>query len=163
MATKERRLSPFHQVLENFAKSKVGGWYYLNIAPPIDRVLMKASGGRLNANFGFPVLVVHNKGAKSGIVRETPLVYAMDGDNVIIVASKAGSPKNPGWYYNLKAHPDVECNRKGKMESRRAREAAVGAEYDRLWEVVNYTYAGYTTYQGRAGDRKIPLMVLEPR
>ena len=117
----ERRHNFFHQGLENFAKSKPGSWYYLHIAPPVDRVLMKVSGGRLNANFGFPVLVLHNKGAKSGIVRETPLLYAMDGDNVIVVASKAGSPKNPGWYHNLKAHPEVEVHRKGKVEQRRAR------------------------------------------
>lgn len=158
----ERRLNVFHQALENFAKSRPGGWYYLNVAPPIDRVLMKVSGGRLNANFGFPVLVLHNKGAKSGIVRETPLLYARDGDNVVVVASKAGSPKNPGWYYNLKAHPEIEVNRKGRVELRRAREAQ-GEEYERLWAVVNHGYAGYETYQGRAGNRKIPLMVLEPR
>ncbi len=158
----ERRHNFFHQGLENFAKSKPGSWYYLHIAPPVDRVLMKVSGGRLNANFGFPVLVLHNKGAKSGIVRETPLLYAMDGDNVIVVASKAGSPKNPGWYHNLKSHPEVEVHRKGKVEQRRAREA-VGEEYDRLWAVVNHGYAGYETYQGRAGARKIPLIVLEPR
>ena len=158
----ERNLSPLHRVLENFAKTRAGGWYYLNIAPPVDRVLMRVSGGRLNANFGFPVLVLHNKGAKSGQLRETPLLYGKDGDNILLVASKAGAVKNPAWYHNLKAHPDVEVNRRGKMEKRRAREAE-GEEYERLWKVVNHLYAGYDTYQGRAGARQIPVMVLEPR
>ena len=162
MPERQRQLSTFDRLIENFAKSKAGGWWFIKVAPHLDRPLMAISGGRLNSNLGQPVCILFNKGAKSGALRKTPLLYATDGENIILTASKAGAVKHPAWYHNLKANPDIEVQRKGRMEPRRAIEAE-GPEYDRLWAVVNDQYSGYETYAGRAGGRKIPLMILEPR
>ena len=162
MPERQRQMNAFDRLLENFAKTRAGGWWFINLAPYVDRGLMRVSGGRINSNFGQPVCILRHVGAKSGQRRETPLLYGQDGENLLLVASKAGATSHPAWYHNLKANPEVEVQRRGRVEPRRAREAE-GAEYDRLWAVVNDLYTGYETYQGRAGARKIPVFVLEPR
>jgi deazaflavin-dependent oxidoreductase (nitroreductase family) len=127
---------------------------------------MKASGNRINL-FGVvaprvPVGMLTATGAKSGKQRRIPLLYVPHEGNVLLIASKAGAAKNPAWYHNLKANPEVEFAGRGEKGSYVAREAK-GRERDSLWVVVNDVYEGYDTYQGRAGERKIPIMVLEPR
>lgn len=150
------------RALEGFAKSKAGGWWFINVAPHLDRPLMALSRGRVSTALGQPICIVFTRGARSGKERRTPLLYAEDGENLVLTASKAGARSHPAWYHNLKANPDVEVLRKGRREPRRAREAA-GAERERLWELVNDLYAGYDVYQSRAGERTIPVMVLQPR
>ena len=152
----------FERVLERFASSKAGGWYFINVANKVDKHLVPATDGRISTAIGQQVLVVETTGAKSGAQRRIPLVYVTDGDAIVLIASKGGAPKNPAWYHNLKAHPDVRVWAKGRSGSYRARESE-GEERDRLWaKAVDY-YAGYDTYQGRTGGRRIPVMVLEPR
>jgi deazaflavin-dependent oxidoreductase (nitroreductase family) len=150
------------RVLERFASSKAGGWYFINVANKVDKHLVPATDGRVSTAIGQQVLVVETTGAKSGTRRRIPLVYVTDGDAIVLIASKGGAPKNPAWYHNLKAHPDVRVWAKGRSGGYRAREAE-GEERDRLWaKAVDY-YAGYDTYQGRTGGRRIPVMVLERR
>jgi hypothetical protein len=108
MTARERRpMSRSERALETFAKSRLGGWWFVNVASRIDPPLLKASRGRFSTSLGTPVLLLRTRGAKSGQPRETPLAYATDG------------------------------------------------------EELNDFYAGYETYQGRAGSRRIPVMVLE--
>jgi deazaflavin-dependent oxidoreductase (nitroreductase family) len=161
MSARERRpMTRWEHVKEDFAKTRVGGWWFVSVASKIDPPLLKATRGRLSTAIGSPVLLLRTRGARSGQLRETPLAYATDGDRILLVASKAGSPKHPGWYHNLRAHPEVEVIAAGRSGRYRAREAE-GEERARLWAVVNDFYAGYETYQGRAGARRIPVMVLE--
>jgi deazaflavin-dependent oxidoreductase (nitroreductase family) len=96
------------------------------------------------------------------VERTTPLVYTRDGENVLLVASRGGDVHHPAWYYNLLANPDVTFTVEGKERPYHAR-LATAMERPWLWKAVNRTYAGYATYQRRAGDREIPLFVLEPR
>jgi deazaflavin-dependent oxidoreductase (nitroreductase family) len=100
-------------------------------------------------------------GAKSGVSRTTPLVFARDGENTILIASKGGYQKNPAWYHNLKANPDTTIQIGSKLMPVHAREATP-EEYDRLWGLAVDVYGGYEAYRRRT-ERKIPLMVLEPR
>jgi deazaflavin-dependent oxidoreductase (nitroreductase family) len=92
----------------------------------------------------------------------TPVYYTARGDAIVLVASKAGAEHHPAWYHNLVAHPDVEIDLRGKRRQVRAR-VAEGAERDELWAIVNDNYNGYERYQERAGNRVIPVVVLEPR
>jgi deazaflavin-dependent oxidoreductase (nitroreductase family) len=148
-------------VLERFASSRAGGWYFINVANKVDKHLVPATDGRMSTAIGQQVLVVETIGAKSGTPRRIPLVYVTDGDAIVLIASKGGAPKNPAWYHNLNAHPEVRVWAKGRSGRYRAREAE-GEERDRLWaQAVDY-YAGYATYQARTGGRRIPVMVLEP-
>ena len=67
----------------------------------------RANGGKA-AQFGdAPLVILHTIGAKSGELRETPLVALVEGDDLYVFASKGGAPDNPDWYYNLKAHPQI--------------------------------------------------------
>lgn len=102
------------------------------------------------------------RGAKTGAARRTPLVYTRDGDNVLVVASRGGDVSHPAWYRNVVANPDVSFSIDGDERSYTAR-VATAAERPRLWDLVTRRYAGYDAYQRRAGDREIPVVVLEPR
>ena len=147
---------------ERVASTRAGAWWFIHVASKVDPYLLKRSSGKWSLTPGQPICLLTHYGAKSGQRRESPLVYAKDGDNVILTASNGGSPKNPAWYHNLKAHPEVELITRDGPGEYVAREAE-GAERERLWRVVSDVYSGYDTYQGRAPSRRIPLMVLEPR
>lgn len=125
--------------------------------------IFQASGGRLGGTLdGAPLLVLHHVGAKSGQRRQTPAVHMRDGESLVIVASLLGSPKNPAWYHNLRAHPDqVEVDVRGGRRRVRAREADE-QEAAALWPRLIETYPPFQTYRERT-DRVLPVMVLEPR
>jgi deazaflavin-dependent oxidoreductase (nitroreductase family) len=156
-----RRRNPLERLLAAFAASKPGGWFFVTIGNRIDPLLLKASRGRLSIAVGQPVLLLTHTGAKSGHQRETPLLYETDGERIVLVASNAGSRRHPAWYHNVTANPRVEVVARGRSGRYVAHEA-VGEERKRLWTLVNDLYPGYDTYQGRAGDRRIPVVVLEP-
>jgi deazaflavin-dependent oxidoreductase (nitroreductase family) len=107
------------------------------------------------------MLLLDHVGAKSGKVRTTPLAYLRDRENVVLVASKGGHPRNPAWFHNLMANPDTTIQVGSKRRAVHAR-LAKGKERERLWEEVVELYGGYRDYQERT-DRVIPLVVLEPR
>jgi F420H(2)-dependent quinone reductase len=108
-----------------------------------------------------PMLLLDHVGARSGTRRTSPLVYARDGANVVLVASKGGFPKNPAWFHNLKANPDTTIQIGRERSNVRAR-VATAEERGHLWPLVVGVYGGYEDYQRRT-EREIPLVVLEPR
>jgi len=123
----------------------------------------RATGGRIGHQFpgSPPMLLLDHVGAKSGQKRTTPLVYVKDGENLVLVASKGGNPKNPAWFYNLRANPETTVQ--VGAEKRRVRaHVANEEERARLWPKAVGTYGGYHDYQERT-EREIPLVVLEPR
>jgi deazaflavin-dependent oxidoreductase (nitroreductase family) len=123
----------------------------------------RASGGRIGHHFpgAPPSLLLQHVGAKSGTKRTAPLTYLADGENLVIVASKGGNPRNPAWFHNLRAHPDVEVQVGSEHRPVRARLASP-QERKRLWPEVVAIYGGYAAYQERT-QREIPLVILEPR
>jgi deazaflavin-dependent oxidoreductase (nitroreductase family) len=159
----EPRRGVAERIATAFVASRPGAWFYIHVSPHLDRrLLMPLTGGRLTTGGRGRVGMLEVKGARTGIVRQTPLVYTRDGENVLLVASRGGDVKHPAWYRNLVASPEVEFSIDGRRRSYRARTAG-GDERPRLWRLVNRTYAGYAAYQRRAGDRVIPVVVLEPR
>ena len=148
--------------MQRFARTRLGGFLFVTAFPAIDKRTMPLTKGRLRIGARQPILLLHARGAKSGQERVTPLLYTPRGDDFVLVASKAGAPHNPAWYHNLKAHPDVEVEVDGVRLPVRAHEAE-GAEREELWGLVNDHYNGYATYQQRAGARRIPVLVLQPR
>ena len=134
----------------------------MNVFPAIDRRLIPLTRGRVKVAMGQPILLLHTRGARSGQPRTTPLLYTPRDNGFVVVASKAGAAHHPAWYHNLRAYPDdvaVEIN--GRRTVVHAR-VAEGAERAELWELVNDNYTGYATYQGRAHDRVMPAVLLEP-
>src|SRR3954451_3775611 len=142
MPERRRRLNAFERVLERFAASPAGGWYFINVANRIDRRLIPATNGQLSTAFGQQALVIEVVGAKSGIKRRVPLVYVTDGGDIVLIASNAGSTKHPTWYHNLRATPEARVLAKGRSGHYRA-SFPDGAEYDRLWDEAADYYAGY--------------------
>jgi deazaflavin-dependent oxidoreductase (nitroreductase family) len=157
-----RRMSWWERRMEGLVKTRAGGWLAVNVANPIDRRLIPLTGGRMGLFLGQPVGVLETIGARSGEPRKTPLLYLAQGERVVLVASKAGSSRHPAWYHNLKANPRVRFLRRGGKRSEYLAREAIGAERDELWAEVNDLYAGYDTYQGRTGGRRIPVIVLDP-
>jgi deazaflavin-dependent oxidoreductase (nitroreductase family) len=138
-------------------------WPVLRRLMTLHTVAYRATGGRIGHRVpgAPPMLLLDHVGAKSGVKRTTPLVYVDDGRDIVLVASKGGNPKNPAWYHNLKANPDTSVQVGSKQKLVRAR-VATDVERKRLWPKAVETYSGYEGYRKRT-DRKIPLIVLEPR
>ena len=137
---------------------------------PLIRRLMGIHSGVYRATHGLvghrfpgapPTLLLDHIGAKTGKVRTTPLTYLEDGDNLVIVASKGGNPRNPAWFHNLVANPDTTIQVGSERRAVHARIAG-DSERERLWDRVVKLYGGYRRYQART-DREIPLVILEPR
>ena len=108
---------------------------------------------------GRDVLILTTKGARSGDVRENPLVYTRDGDHYVILASKGGSPSHPSWYHNLVKHSEVTVET-GKEKFKARAHVAEGDEYERLFSQhanINPTFDDYR----KKTTRKIPVIVLE--
>ena len=109
---------------------------------------------------GLPVIIVTNGGRKTGAIRKTPLMRAVDGKSYILVASRGGAPKHPLWYYNLRAEPNVEIRDKAEVYSMRAREVVDSVERQRLWDIAVAAFPTYQTYKDKT-DRVIPIFVAE--
>jgi deazaflavin-dependent oxidoreductase (nitroreductase family) len=127
------------------------------------RAIVHLTGGRvLGSVAGMPVIELQTVGRRSGLPRSTMLTApVIDGDRVVLVASKGGDDRDPDWYRNLLAHPDVELTMSGRRRPMRARQASPD-ERAALWPRVTAAYGGYRGYQGRTA-REIPLVICEPR
>lgn len=123
----------------------------------------RATAGRIGGSLpGLPsLLLLDHVGAKSGTLRTTPLVYMPVGDNFLVVASKGGYPKHPGWLHNLRAHPETEVQIGRRRVRVRAREVDA-EERGRLWPEAAKYNPHWARYRRRT-TREIPLVLLEPR
>ncbi len=109
---------------------------------------------------GLPVVIVTNRGAKTGAVRKTPLMRVEHEGKYAAIGSKGGAPKNPVWVYNLRKHPQVAVQDGPQTREMTAREVT-GEERAVWWERAVAAYPPYADYQ-RKTDRLIPVFVLEP-
>lgn len=107
-----------------------------------------------------PVALLTTTGRKTGQPRVSPLLYLRDGDRVILVASRGGSAKNPMWYLNLKANPQVQVQIKKEVLNLTARDATE-EERAMYWPQLVAMYPSYQDYQSWT-DRTIPIVVCEP-
>jgi deazaflavin-dependent oxidoreductase (nitroreductase family) len=106
-------------------------------------------------------LLLEHVGRRSGATYTTPLLYLVDGPDLVVVASQGGLPKNPQWFHNLKAHPETRVRLKREVRDVRARVADPG-ERAALWPRLVELYADFATYQATT-DREIPVVVLSRR
>jgi deazaflavin-dependent oxidoreductase (nitroreductase family) len=107
---------------------------------------------------GKPVILLTTIGAKSGKIRKTPLMRVEHDGQYAIVASLGGAPKNPVWYYNVKANPRVELQDGTESHDYEAREI-FGDEKATWWERAVAAWPDYANYQTNTG-RQIPVFVL---
>ena len=121
----------------------------------------RATGGKLFGRMGkSPILLLNTVGRKTGRKRTSPLLYVMDGDDFVVIASKGGAPTHPAWYLNLMANPEATVEI-GDREVRVEAEVADPEDKPRLWQKMVEMYPTYDDYQ-RKTEREIPLLVLRP-
>ena len=103
--------------------------------------LYEGSGGTDGTTLNeLPVIVVTNRGWKTGAIRKTPVMRVVDGNTYVLVASRGGAPKHPFWYHNLKAYPNVKIRDETEVYSMRVREVKDTAERQRLWDIAVEAY-----------------------
>lgn len=121
----------------------------------------EASGGaEANEIMGLPIIVLTSVGAKSGLLRKTPLMRVEHGGEYAVVGSLGGAPKNPVWVYNLRKNPRVELQDGPVKREYIARELS-GEEREVWWERSTAAFPQYIEYTKKT-DRLIPVFVLTP-
>ncbi len=126
--------------------------------------LYEGSGGTAGTTLrdtGLPVIIVTNRGNRTGGIRKTPLMRVKDGSSYVLVGSRGGNPKNPSWVYNLRADGSVEIRDGREVQDMQVREVVDEGERTRLWELAVAAFPPYDEYQTRT-TRRIPVFVAEP-
>lgn len=142
--------------------------FFMHLATWVDRPLLRMTNGRLRLSFVVPTLLLRCRGARSGKLREVPLLYVPDDDAVLVIGSNGGKTKEPAWCHNLRAEveraevkePEVSCALKGRIQRFRVQELS-GCARQRAWRDAVALYPGYERYEVRA-ERQIPLFRLVP-
>ena len=126
--------------------------------------LYESSGGTQGTTLretGLPVIIVTNRGNRTGAVRKTPLMRVKDGDNYVLIGSRGGAPTHPQWVYNLRADANVQIQDETEVYQMRVRELSEGEERARLWTLAVKAFPPYEEYQ-QSTHRLIPVFVAEP-
>ncbi|MCP4212929.1 MAG: nitroreductase family deazaflavin-dependent oxidoreductase [Halieaceae bacterium] len=119
----------------------------------------RANDGKVGGQFaGMSLLLLNSTGAKSGLPRTNPMAYMTDGDCLVVIASKAGAPSNPDWYYNLIANPEAGVEVGAEQFQVRAT-AAEEPERTQLFERMATKNPGFAEYQQQT-TRVIPVVIL---
>ena len=125
----------------------------------IHTMLYRNSNGAIGGTIASsPVLLLTTTGRRTGRERTVPLLYLMDGRNVVLVASNGGAVRHPSWWLNLQATPEAWIQIKTRRQRVKAEEASA-ADKRRLWPLVTAMYPGYQRYQDIT-DRDIPVVIL---
>ena len=132
----------------------------MNVMGGTHAALYRVTRGKVGGTMlKVPILLLITRGRKSGKKRTTPLMFSRDGDNLVLIASVGGAPRNPAWYWNLQGG-EAEVQVGSERRRVRARDAE-GEERERLWAQMVALYPNYAEYQKKT-TRQIPVVVLEP-
>lgn len=146
LADRVRNSSALKRVLKYFTRGHV--WVY------------RRTNGRVGAKLlRFPAALITTTGRRSGLRRTTATLYLRDGDRLVLPASFGGRDRDPAWYLNVQAHPEVDVQVRSERWRMRTRDATA-AERDRYWPALTDLYPPYRGYR-EAADRPIPLVVCE--
>jgi deazaflavin-dependent oxidoreductase (nitroreductase family) len=122
----------------------------------------RASGGKVGGFFeGAPLLLLHHTGAKTGAERVNPLVYQQVGGAYAVFGSAGGQPRDPQWFRNLLAHPDVTVE-VGETTARVRARVADAAERAPIWATQKERMPNFADYEKNAAPREIPVILLDP-
>jgi deazaflavin-dependent oxidoreductase (nitroreductase family) len=144
-----------------FAATRVATFISRHVNWKLDPVLLRMTGGRFSSTLVFPSAVLETQGAKTGARRRNAIIYFHDGDAVTIVASNAGSSRNPAWLHNLRVHPDVTF----AGIPMHAGEVHDEEERARLWLLADRVFPAFARYRRDAAvtNRTIPIVQLTAR
>ena len=155
------RRGRLYLALARFSATKAGAWLSVHIAWRIDPLLLRLTRGRFSTAWPVPAALLETRGARTGRRRRNATLYFHDGDHVTIIPSLRGWPRNPAWFYNLRAHPDVVY---GGLPFR-AKVVEDESDRQRLWELADRVYPQYADFREQAANtgRIIPIIQLVPR
>ena len=154
-----------HRLVQKAAEMIPMSWIRPRALLRIDRTVFRLSRGRTTLSAwisGLPIIMLTTTGARTGQPRTVPVLALPEGDHLVLIASNFGRSSNPGWYFNLRAHPFVLISWKGSEIQMRAREL-IGDERQRYVERGLEAYPWWAPYHDRAAPRQIPVIMLEPR
>ncbi|MGO9247233.1 MAG: nitroreductase/quinone reductase family protein [Solirubrobacteraceae bacterium] len=154
---------PIYRVYVALASSRFATWLskraiWSAIVWRIDPVLLRVTRGRLGTALLLPTALLQTRGARTGLVRRNAVIYFHDGERVTIIASQAGRPGNPSWFYNARANPDVLLG----GQPFRAEIVEDEASRARLWELADRVFPAFASYRESAtrAGRTIPILQL---
>jgi deazaflavin-dependent oxidoreductase (nitroreductase family) len=158
-----RTPNAFQKLLHRFLMLRPASAFLAVSLYRIDKLILRFSKGKHTVAelVGLPIIEITTTGAKSGEARTMPLVSLFDGKKIALIGSNFGRKTNPGWYYNLKKHPQCTALVNGSVQNYVARETQ-GEERQKYWDMAVAIYKGYDLYEIRAAHRQIPVMILEP-
>jgi deazaflavin-dependent oxidoreductase (nitroreductase family) len=152
------------RLMRRLGGTRPAAWLFARLQHRLDLPVLRLTRGRGSvtaAVSGLPIVALTTTGARTGQSRTMPIVGIPDGDRLVLVASNYGSTRHPGWYFNLKAHPQCMVAFRGKRYEMEAYEAD-GEERDRLWALDCSVYPARRNYAAWTAGRRIPVMVLQP-
>lgn len=154
----------FMRIFQQFLAWRPISWFMARVLHHADALVLRLSGGKLTFAqiSGLPIIELTTTGAKTGKQRTLPITGLPDGDKYALIASNFGQDHHPGWYYNLKSNPECTVKKDGQTGVFIAREADED-ENKYYYDMAISYYVGYAAYKQRAGNRKIPVMILEPK
>ena len=147
-----------YRLFSSFLATRFAGWLSMTIVWKLDPHLLRLTRGRIGMGMMLPTALLETRGARTGLVRRTGVIYFHDGERVTIVASKLGLPEHPAWYHNLRANPDVILG----GEPFQAEVVEGESSRARLWELADRVFPPYAVYRERAAraGRTIPIVQL---
>ncbi len=131
-----------------------------------DKMIAEFRAGNGTAGqFGRGLVIMHTIGAKSGEERPIPVASMRNDDGWLVMASAAGSPKHPGWYHNLKKHPEFEIEAPADgdgIEAVNVTAVELGDdEYPAAWKAFTARMPNFLEYEKTTQGRRMPLFQLK--
>lgn len=160
---KDGRPDPLRSLVRKAAEIIPMSWIWPRALVCIDRGMFRLSRGRTTLSAwisGLPIIMLTTTGARSGEPRTVPVLARPEDDHLLLIASNFGLPSNPGWYYNLRAQPNVMITWKGSSMEMHAHELT-GTERQQYVDLSLKTYPWWEQYHRRAAPRTIPVIMLE--
>jgi deazaflavin-dependent oxidoreductase (nitroreductase family) len=158
-----REAGVLQKTVRSTAATRPLAWLYARIQQPLDRLVYRLSRRRATLSSwmaGVQIVMLTTTGARTRKPRTVPVLAIRDADTLVLIASNFGRPRNPSWYYNLRADPRAYAEIAGAGAAYTARELS-GEERDRCFRLGAEIYPGFDHYVGWAG-RPIPVLRLEP-
>lgn len=155
------RATPLNRFFNAVAPTRLFASIYSKLGPTLDRPMLKGRGKLVGRMYGFQVLLLVTTGKKTGARRESPLLYARDGENFVIVGTNFGSTVHPSWTENLLAQPRAQIVVADETLDVQA-ELVDEANWQQMWPKLVTVYGGYAKYLERTGGRIPRIFVLRP-
>lgn len=158
-----RSANAVQRLTQRLASSRLFSWVFQRTLYPIDKMLYRATKGRVTVPglvAGLPVIMLTTTGARSHQPRAMPLLGIPLGGDMAVIGSNYGQKSTPAWVYNLRANPRATLGYRSMEVAVRAR-SATEEETEKAFEAGSAFYGGYKKYRARASHRQIQVFILE--